>query len=219
MMASRAILRRKRHLLSSVNPLSRSIQGSSKFWNDHLSQHDSSSSISASNYKSACANRYAHGQELLDSSTVGVLRQNFCSISTSMCETRRTDSASPLGIAWVSQCRRTASTVAADQPKLQNEKDGDEETAGKQVKEASPEECDQAVEGLSSVKAKAKAKQIEPQKSSISILKRVWNMILGIGPALRAVASMSRFSFFTFFLKKIKICFLYYFSIAYAELY
>lgn len=178
--------------MSSVNPLTRSIQGSSKFWNYHLSQHDSSSSISASNYKSACANRYAHGQELLDSSTVGVFRQNFFSISTSLCETRRIDFASSVGTAWVTQCRRTASTVAADQSKLQNEKDGDEETVGKQVKEASPEECDQAVEGLSSVKAKAKAKQIEPQKSSISILKRVWNMIIGIGPALRAVASMSR---------------------------
>ena len=61
-------------------------------------------------------------------------------------------------------------------------------------KEASPEECDQAVESLSSVKAKAKAKRLQDSKKvARSILQRTWVFILGIGPALRAVASMSRF--------------------------
>nr|VDD10370.1 unnamed protein product [Brassica rapa] len=60
-------------------------------------------------------------------------------------------------------------------------------------KEASPEECDQAVESLSSVKAKAKAKRLQDSKKvARSILQRTWVFILGIGPALRAVASMSR---------------------------
>ncbi|XP_020549078.1 LETM1 domain-containing protein LETM2, mitochondrial isoform X3 [Sesamum indicum] len=65
----------------------------------------------------------------------------------------------------------------------------------KQKKEPSAEECDQAVEGLSSIKARAeaKAKQLQDsQKGANSILKRIWAMVLGIGPALRAVASMSR---------------------------
>jgi hypothetical protein len=67
----------------------------------------------------------------------------------------------------------------------------------KRKKEASPEECDQAVEGLSTAKAKAKAKQVqESLKSSQSIVKKFWARILGIGPALRAVASMSRYMFF-----------------------
>ncbi|GMH03732.1 hypothetical protein Nepgr_005571 [Nepenthes gracilis] len=50
-----------------------------------------------------------------------------------------------------------------------------------------------AVEGLSTVKAKARAKQLqESQKSDKPILQRVWAMLLGIAPALKAVASMSR---------------------------
>ncbi|KAK9098219.1 hypothetical protein Syun_025264 [Stephania yunnanensis] len=69
----------------------------------------------------------------------------------------------------------------------------EEDNVGDQVKETSPEDCDQAVEGLSSVKAKAKAKQLqESLKSEKSMLRRVWARILGIGPALRAVAAMSR---------------------------
>lgn len=87
-----------------------------------------------------------------------------------------------------SQFVRYASFAAAKEVKDK------EQAAPKQVKEASPEECDQAVEGLSSVKAKAKAKQID--ESSVidkSLLRRLWARLLGIGPALRAVASMSRF--------------------------
>ena len=62
------------------------------------------------------------------------------------------------------------------------------------MKEASLEECDQAVEGLSTVKAKAKAKQVhDSPKSAQSIIKKIWVTILGIGPALRAVAYMNRF--------------------------
>ncbi|EFJ11458.1 hypothetical protein SELMODRAFT_41218, partial [Selaginella moellendorffii] len=56
----------------------------------------------------------------------------------------------------------------------------------------SPEECDQAVEGLSSAKAKALTKEA-PKK--VSVVTRVWNALIGIGPALRAIASMSRLVF------------------------
>lgn len=57
--------------------------------------------------------------------------------------------------------------------------------------EASAEECDQAVVGLSSAKAKAKKAQ-EVQDKGVGILKKIWSGLLGIGPALRAVAAMSR---------------------------
>ncbi|XWS65242.1 hypothetical protein CRYUN_Cryun05aG0075800 [Craigia yunnanensis] len=79
------------------------------------------------------------------------------------------------------------------QPELGSGNDGNKQQAPKKVKEASPEECDQAVEGLSTVKAKAKAKQVQDSpKSAQSVIKKIWAIILGIGPALRAVASMSR---------------------------
>lgn len=93
----------------------------------------------------------------------------------------------PIGVRWLSQ-----SAAAARQPEPENEGNGDEVVAKKR-KEASPEECDQAVEGLTTAKAKAKAKRsLESNKDVQSVLQRVWTVFLGIGPALRAVASMSR---------------------------
>ncbi|KAK7399694.1 hypothetical protein VNO78_10883 [Psophocarpus tetragonolobus] len=70
------------------------------------------------------------------------------------------------------------------------EENDDSVAADKKRKEASPEECDQAVEGLTTAKAKAMAKR--PHKEVQSVLRRLWTAFLGIGPALRAVASMSR---------------------------
>ncbi|CAK7322793.1 unnamed protein product [Dovyalis caffra] len=91
---------------------------------------------------------------------------------------------------------RSASTVAAKKlPEYGRDADKveDKEMVGKKRKEASAEECDQAVEGLSSAKAKVKAKQLnESLKVEKSVLQRTWAALLGIGPALRAVASMSR---------------------------
>ncbi|KAK6156438.1 hypothetical protein DH2020_010686 [Rehmannia glutinosa] len=99
----------------------------------------------------------------------------------------------PLGFRWATEHVRYLSTAAAGQPEFGGRDDKNEERAIKQKKEPSPEECDQAVEGLSSVKAKAKAKQLQDsQKGANFILKRMWAMLLGIGPALRAIASMSR---------------------------
>jgi LETM1 and EF-hand domain-containing protein 1 len=97
----------------------------------------------------------------------------------------------PLGARYFLQSVRTTST-AAGKPKLGvlNEQNEDQKQP---KKEASPEECDQAVEGLSTAKAKAKAKQVqEVQKTDQSIRQKFWARLLGIGPALRVVASMSR---------------------------
>ncbi|OWM72290.1 mitochondrial proton/calcium exchanger protein [Punica granatum] len=105
----------------------------------------------------------------------------------------RREFVSPFGGTRTVDFVRHASTATADQPESSSAKAGRKQQATKQNKEASPEDCDQAVEGLSSAKAKAKAKQIqESQKSDKSVVKRIWAMLLGIGPALRAVASMSR---------------------------
>lgn len=99
-----------------------------------------------------------------------------------------------LRLGWTSRGARYISTDAANQSKLGNGISGNEQSDSNQKKEASPEECDEAVEDLSTVKAKAKAKQLqEPHKSSESIVKRLWAKIIGIGPAFRAIFSMSRF--------------------------
>ncbi|ESW11689.1 hypothetical protein PHAVU_008G051400 [Phaseolus vulgaris] len=96
-------------------------------------------------------------------------------------------------LGWVSQCTRHISGAATDQSGLGSSNRGSERSAPKQKKEASPEECDEAVEGLSTIKAKAKAKQLqETQKSVDSIIKKLWTKILGIGPAFRTIMSMSR---------------------------
>jgi len=81
----------------------------------------------------------------------------------------------------------TASQPATDSPKENN---GDQTLKQKKT-EASPEECDQAVEGLSTVKAKAKQAQ-ESRKKDETIVRKFWSLFMGIGPALRAIASMSR---------------------------
>ncbi|KAG9441812.1 hypothetical protein H6P81_017666 [Aristolochia fimbriata] len=92
-----------------------------------------------------------------------------------------------------SQFSRAASTATAEQPEVGDGDEPKEKLNTKPAKEASPEECDQAVEGLTSAKARAQVKQLqESQKSAVSIVKKFWSMLLGIGPALRAVASMSR---------------------------
>ncbi|CAK9866173.1 unnamed protein product [Sphagnum jensenii] len=73
--------------------------------------------------------------------------------------------------------------------------DEDEDEKMKKTKEkekdVSPEDCDEAVEGLSSAKAKARQAQ-EPSKKSDGWLIKIRNVFFGIGPALRAIAAMSR---------------------------
>ncbi|KAH0919577.1 hypothetical protein HID58_027237 [Brassica napus] len=94
----------------------------------------------------------------------------------------------PLGYRSVQQSL-WSSVATANKP--DDDKKGEKITS--QSKEASPEECDEAVEGLSLAKAKAKAKKLEEsQKSDVYIMQRVRAFLLGIGPALRAIASMSR---------------------------
>ncbi|KAJ6432396.1 hypothetical protein OIU84_019607 [Salix udensis] len=103
------------------------------------------------------------------------------------------DLVSSLGIRCYLQSVSYASTATAGQPEYGHGRDRNEQPDAKQSKEASPEECDEAVEDLTEVKAKAKAKQAhESLKRTKTVMQKVWAKLLGIGPALRAVASMSR---------------------------
>lgn len=100
----------------------------------------------------------------------------------------------PFAVRGLAQSVATASTDIAGRPEKHNEEEPRKDQGQKEFKEASPEECDQAVEGLSTAKAKAKAKQMQDsQKSAQSFIHKFWAKLLGIGPALRAVASMSRY--------------------------
>ncbi|KAK4858038.1 hypothetical protein QYF36_010010 [Acer negundo] len=198
-MASRAILRRKRYLFDSLNQPACLIRG---FYSFEHGQSSGSNDLRRSNwvgFSSHTSEDTDHGHEGgLSSvtrdvptkfSTAGFLNHNSCEISNLVYGVGRINSVSPLGARWISHAVCYSSSATAGQ----RENDGNEQRDSSQVKEASPEECDQAFEGLSSVKAKAKAKQMQDsQKSAKTILQRVWSMLLGIGPALRAVASMSR---------------------------
>ncbi|CAN1857777.1 Mitochondrial proton/calcium exchanger protein [Linum perenne] len=85
------------------------------------------------------------------------------------------------------------STATAKQPESGVDDEGNEESMAKKRKEVSPEDCDEAVEGLSTAKAKAKAKKLQESQTIVkSVLEKTWAVLLGIGPALRAVAAMSR---------------------------
>ncbi|XP_057778112.1 uncharacterized protein LOC130996862 isoform X2 [Salvia miltiorrhiza] len=117
----------------------------------------------------------------------------FARVPSLHCEIGVPGELKPLGFRWTIEYVRHLSTAPAGKPELEG--DDNKKEPVKQKKEPSPEECDQAVEGLSSVKAKAKAKAKQLQDSSKGvkyIVKKMRAFLLGIGPALRAIASMSR---------------------------
>ena len=86
------------------------------------------------------------------------------------------------GVRLISHFTRTSSTTAAKQRTTEDEEDDNEDKVSNQRKiEASPEECDQIVEGLSLVKAKAKQVQEFLKKDEALIIKKLgynaWNWI------------------------------------------
>lgn len=200
-MASRAILRRKKSLFNSLNQSTRLIQGFPSFEQTVSSTSNelvsSSHPLAATNYRNGVGLSSAIKDGLQDG-LPGLLgaefqRNNSFAIPTLSFRNGRVAFTPSLGVRWISQSISHASAAPAGQPQMAGGIDENEIKVAKKIKEASPEECDQAVEGLSTVKAKAKAKQMqESQKTSESLMTRVWAKLLGIGPALRAVASMSR---------------------------
>ncbi|KAL4561239.1 hypothetical protein LXL04_033402 [Taraxacum kok-saghyz] len=193
-MASRAILRRRRLLTDYFNISGRSIQALSHGHYTKYSDVGHSSSTPDSPFKDSSKTKsdpttFTRHEEFNRFSTLGFFTPHrFNSIT----QHRTFGHMSPLRDKLVFRPSNFSSMATAHQPDMRGE-DEDKEQVSNKRKEASPEECDQAVEGLSSAKAKVKAKQVtESQKTAKSILQRTWSILLGIGPALKAVAAMSR---------------------------
>ncbi|XP_078447083.1 uncharacterized protein LOC144715987 [Wolffia australiana] len=197
-MASRLINRGRKHLFDRPNP---SVCSTS-----YLSALGCS--LSPDDRFTRCMNQISRGRidngfELRGGQSGSVIQENkwayeaakFIPQSTFSVlgneKTRATlDISLPLGARYLLQSVRTATTATAGQPRGNEQNEDDNQ---KLSKEPSAEECDLAVEGLSTAKAKAKAKQLHgSQKDAKKPLQKFWARVLGIGPALRAVASMSR---------------------------
>ncbi|KAJ0254838.1 Leucine zipper-EF-hand-containing transmembrane protein 1 [Hirschfeldia incana] len=196
-MASRAILRRKSIVSDYLTVYhARSAQSFQSFGNSAQTV-DSNSYHSLTNHPPLESDRVAKdesftggGYGLLLPSKGGYFGRGFHGSSHfSGIGFGSSEMGASMGMRYMSLVSiRNATTVAAKKPEEEEKKKD-----GVNRKEASPEECDQAVESLSSVKAKAKAKRLqESKKVARSIVQRTWVFILRIGPALRAVASMSR---------------------------
>ena len=193
-MASRAILRRKRFIDQYLNASTSLIPSSHSLLRGAATENPTSPPTSPS-HGTASFRR----AEPLYLSGLGpdTRRFSFYGVASSVPRDFVSEFNAPIGVRWMvssSQSLRRVSTAAAKQPEPgSDDNEGNDETVARKRKEASPEECDQAVEGLTTAKAKAKAQRLqESQKDEQSVLQRVWAAFLGIGPALRAVASMSR---------------------------
>lgn len=192
-MASRAILHRRKCLFDSVNKSTCLVRGFSSF-KDRGPSPDSSDW----GWRASCPSVDRDDRDpsdCTDGKSVKSLLKLFPRSTpfahVSKGSLSRPSYSSDARVGSVTQLVRFYS--AAGQPKLKDDDANNEHSSVKQKNEASAEECDQAVEGLSTIKAKAKAKQLlEAQKDEKPLLKKIWATLLGIGPALRAIAAMSR---------------------------
>jgi len=207
-MASRVLVRRRRYLVDYVNIHLRTLQSFQIAGNGQSPQYlGSHSSRSYASYVSEHNKDVKEGEQfsftngenhLTDLSAVGAYTFNHYRFSSRAYtigmpayQIGRNKNELPMAIWSNLQPKCHLSTASASQPKYDDEED--EEVAAKKRKEASPEECDQAVVGLSTAKAKVKSKLQASEKGAKTVLHRIYTILLGIGPALRAVASMSRF--------------------------
>ncbi|KAK3020999.1 hypothetical protein RJ639_045464 [Escallonia herrerae] len=194
-MAARAILRKKRLVPDLLNVSSRSIQSLQILGHGQSNQYCESRGFSSvanhfsrdpDSRKSGDSNLLAK-EELLNFSALRLYRCRSYGIAAPGFGNGKSNFVFPM-----SHSLRYSSTATAGQPDLGSDDEDNEKIVAKKRKEASPEDCDEAVVGLSSAKAKAKAKKLQGSQKVKSILQRVWATLLGIGPALRAVSSMSR---------------------------
>lgn len=207
-MASRLILQKKRSLLNALGQPTRTrfILGFSSLGHGQPSESSDLDGLSRFPcYPSATTEHrlernlfHVNKDDIAACATSKFLLHSSSRVSTFGFRIEKIDFSSLTRSRLVSQCTRHISMAPADQPGLGSGNERNEQSADKQKKEASPEECDEAVEGLSTVKAQAKAKLQESHKSDESIIKRLWAKILGIGPAFRAILSMSRFKIYCF---------------------
>ncbi|KAG9137018.1 hypothetical protein Leryth_013867 [Lithospermum erythrorhizon] len=191
-MASRAILQRRKCLFDSIGQSTCLVRGFSSF--KHRGQSPDSSDW---DWRASCPSVDRNDRDpsdLNDDKSVKILLNLFPSNSFAhVSKGFLSWPAYPYDgrVGSVTQFIRCYS--AAGQSEVRGDDEKNEPSSVKEKKEASPEECDQAVEGLSTIKAKAKAKQLqETQKDAKPLLKKVWATLLGVGPALKAIASMSR---------------------------
>ncbi|KAK4788890.1 hypothetical protein SAY86_020209 [Trapa natans] len=206
-MASRAIIRRRSVISNYLNTCPRTVQSLQSLLGGHDSKMlDSNRCSSYSEIPSAATGNYsicgngisdeAFSLEAKDQLVTFTGYWNFrqrWGINISDFGIGQNVNLYSLGKRWMLHPVRTASTAAVKQQELRSDEDDTAETIAKRRKEPSPEDCDQAVAGLSFARAKAKAKQLQNSQRLVStVLNRVWATLLGIGPALRAVASMSR---------------------------
>ncbi|GJN02457.1 hypothetical protein PR202_ga19810 [Eleusine coracana subsp. coracana] len=198
-MASRAIIRRRKYILQHTNaatllPSFTSVIQQGNFGDEIQQRYVSLSSdenLADSNHAKA---QYALSKRKLCGLSSGILGGPTCVVSLPTYGSGAQNFGLPLGARCLLQPVRTISNTTG-QPEISvMAKQSEDEKQKQKEKEASPEECDQAVEGLSTAKAKAKAKlvQEEVQKTEQSIIQKLWARLLGIGPALRLIASMSR---------------------------
>lgn len=198
-MASRILVRRKRFFVDYLNIHLRFIQS---FQNASPGQSteffDSRSLSSIRSYVTSKTNNVNEGDAFSFSnaknhttefSALVVYRSTYYGIGSSAYNHREKNGL-PAAVALKLQPIRHASTATAGQPEYDDEEN--EEVAANKRKEASPEECDEAVVGLSTAKAKVKAKLQDSEMGSKTFLHRFWATLLGVGPAIRAIASMSR---------------------------
>lgn len=194
-MASRAIIRRK-VVSDYFNYSARSIQSFHSLGNAQSNHYVDSGRLGLGidhALKDSDCNRekdaiLAQNENLLNTSALSHFRRGLYDVKMSYYSNGNRQFVFPSGMRL-----RHASTATAGQRDAGSDHEENEELAAKKRKEPSPEECDQAVEGLTSVKAKAKARQVQETGNFVkSILQKTWAVLLGIGPALRTIASMSR---------------------------
>ncbi|KAD3336955.1 hypothetical protein E3N88_32475 [Mikania micrantha] len=164
-MASRAILRQRRLLSDYLHVSARSIQGLSHgIGTTYSDSSDSSSSsrpdktfkdLDSRNYDDAYFARHRYSKNL---SAMGIFRPGIFHMNRTITRHGILENMLPTRIILVSQSLSFATMATAPKPIMGSSED-DKEVVAKKRKEASPEECDQAVEGLTSAKAKVKAKQ------------------------------------------------------------
>ncbi|XP_028799027.1 mitochondrial proton/calcium exchanger protein-like [Neltuma alba] len=198
-MATRAILNRRRFVDHYVNICARSIISSQ--WHVIAVENLNSNPLQVSSLNTPTNFKHVKdyerislpNEEFFNLSALEQYRQRCYELTRSVPADRRLVSNTLISTRCLLQFLHGFSTAAAKQPELGSDDEKSDEMVAKKRTEASPEECDQAVEGLSTAKAKAKAKRLqEPQNIVRTTLKRLWAVILGIGPAFRTVASMSR---------------------------
>ncbi|KAL2920778.1 Mitochondrial proton/calcium exchanger protein [Bienertia sinuspersici] len=198
-MASRILVRRKRHIVDYLNTHWRSIQSfhsanpgqSTQYFDSRsltvVTSYDSPKKTDVNN-SDAYSCSYAK-KNATEFSALSMYRSTYYGIRSPAYQYGRQENGLPMAVSLKLQSIRHASVATAGQPESDDEED--EEVAAKKRKETSPGECDLAVIGLSTAKAKVKSKLKDSEKGA-TVLHRVWATLFGVGPAVKMIASMSR---------------------------